>query len=345
VAASTNSARSLLHSYSKPHPLAASLYYVTASTTLTIFNKLLFSGHAEVYPPFLLLAQSCTSLCIFLALYLVGRFIPPPLPSRPRFASAAATYAPLLAAYVIMLISSLIALQRTSLLMCNTIRRTSIVFVVAVHALVENRPPTRHTVAATVLTIAGAVIAGSRDLAFDTAGYALAITANASSALYLVLLCPVRDKLGFTNLQLMFVNTACIVPLLAALLVALPPPPLRFLPRDIMSQLAMSPTFALIFASSCSMAMILSHATYINTTVNDAVVQTVSAQIKDVVLLLVSFLFIDSSVGRAKGNLYGVIIGFFGSIIYAIGKLQQKPHGKLHGENDDSRKAMVGKRQ
>lgn len=294
--------------------LLSALYYISTSVSLTLFNKLLFSGFPSSNPPFLLLCQSITAVLILLTLRLLGRFDPPQLQTWGK--DALRKYAPLYVSNLVMLLTSLIALKFTSLLMYNTLRRTSMIFVVAIHSAVNSTRPSSFTVAATALVTFGALWAGSTDLAFDPVGYSLAFAANLSTAVYLVLLRPVRDKLQLSNLQLIFVNALANIPVLVFILLIFPPVGLIALFADI--------KFSFLFLCSCSFAMVINHAIFVNTTTNDAIAQSISSQLKDVVLLITSIMFVDDPSQRASGNLKGVLLGFSGSIVYGIGKLMPR---------------------
>lgn len=296
-------------------PLLAASYYIFTSASLTVFNKLLFSHFPASHPPLLLLCQSLTALIILTVMSLMRRFEPPSLRRWARAELRA--YAPLFAASLTMLLTSLLALQLTSLLMYNTLRRTSIIFVVTLHSLMHASRPSVYTVAATALITLGAVVATSTDLTFDLVGYSLAFAANASTAAYLVLLRPVRDRLSLTNLQLLYVNALVSVPCLAVVLVLMPP-------TGSILPLFSNVMFVALFFCSCSFAMVITHAIFVNTTVNDAIAQTIAAQLKDVLLLVCSVLFVDDPKGRGKGNLIGVGIGFIGSLVYGVGKLKDR---------------------
>lgn len=285
--------------------LMAALYYVSVSCALTVCNKLLFRAVPALRAHTLLLAQSATAL---LSLSLLGRtrfYTAPRAPSRKL-------YLPLLAAYLAMLCTSLLALRLTSLLMYNAVRRTSILFVTALAAAQARTRPRGPALTATALTIVGAAAAARRDLGFAPAGYALAVAANAATAAYVVLLRPTRDALALTNAQLMHLNAAGATPLLL-----------------IVQAIAGGGEVewgagALVFlAVSCVLALVISHATAVNTVRNDAVAHTLSAQVKDVVLLAASVLVVDDPRSRAPGNIAGVLLGFSGSVVYAIGKLRE----------------------
>lgn len=312
--------------------LAAAGYYISVSTALTVVVKLLFTAAGDaLHVPFLLLSQALTVLLLFAAAALSRAWAPPALP---RTAEDFRVYAPLLAAYAGMLSSSVVALRLTSLLMYNTLRRTSLFFVVVAQALAHGALPSRYTAVATLLTVGGAAYAGAHDLAFHQTGYLLAVVANITSAAYLVLLRPVRDQMGYTNTQLLFVNTLFIAPLLAAFLVALPSgTALSFLPA-----LRGDPGIAALFAAACGLAFLLNHSTYVNTTVNDAVAQTVSAQVKDFILLVVSVAFIDRPEDRTLRSVTGVLIAFAGSLVYCFGRL----HGVWHARRGWSSQGCSG---
>lgn len=293
-------------------PLLAALYYIITSAALTLFNKLLFSVFPAADPTVLLLCQAITAVSILTVLRALNKFTPPALSQWTR--ASIRIYAPLYISNLAMLLTSLIALKYTSLLMYNTLRRTSMIFVVAIHCGLHRVRPTSYTIGATLLVTVGALIASSTDLAYDPLGYALALTANLSTAVYLVFLRPVRDKLQVTNLQLLYVNALASIPVLLILTASFPP-------RDSLFNLLPNPTFAFLFLCSCSLALVINHAIFVNTTTNDAIAQSISSQLKDVLLLIISVVFVDDASQRASGNLQGVFVGFLGSLVYGVGKL------------------------
>ncbi len=76
-----------------------------------------------------------------------------------------------------------------------------------------------------------------------------------------------------------------------------------------------------MFVCSSVLAIVLNHAVYVNTTVNDAIAHTVSCQVKDALLLVISIVFIDDARYRSTGMLLGAIVEFTGSVIFAVGKI------------------------
>lgn len=295
--------------------ILASLYYISVSVCLTIFNKMLFARTQAVHPAILLFCQSLTAI---LVLNIAATFNHITLPKLNILVSTPSVkaYAPLYFTQLAMLLTSLLALKLTSLLMYNTLRRTSIMFVVALHALQTHTRPTFATITAAVIVTLGAIYASRADLAFDATGYSLALCANLVTSFYLVLVRPVRDKLSVSNIQLVYLNAVANLPTLFLIILILQPSA-----SQLLQSLITSPELSFLFLASCALSTVINHAVFLNTTVNDPVAQSIAAQLKDVVLLFLSVAFIDDPAKRAHGNVQGALTGFVGSVVYAIGKL------------------------
>lgn len=307
--------------------LAAALYYITASVSLTLFNKLLFQRHNDVSPVLVLCAQAVVTLLILSCLshFGIAAVFDPRRLTRTQRASSLGLFL----SYILMLLFGLAALQHTSLLMYHTLRRTSIVAVLLAQWGLLGLVPTRATLAATALVVAGAFAAVATNLRLEVAAYALAGAANVATAVYLVRLKDVRDYCGVSNLQLLFINNVYAMPVLLAVMVAYPPE------MEVWGRFAV-PEFSLLFLASASFALVLNHAVYVNTTVNDAVAHTISTQVKDVVLLAISIVFVDDPKYRSRGMLDGALVAFAGSLVYALGKLREKFNGKVVEAKDET---------
>lgn len=311
----------------------ATIYYISASAILTIVIKVLLDNYGGILrAPLLLLAQGVVTLVVVSALSIAGTFTWPSFPHHHN--CSLRNYMLFVLSYAFMLCCSLLALQLTSLLMYNTLRRTSIVFVVATHAIVHREFPQPLTLISAVITVFGAFIAGRHDLTFDLTGYTLAIAANFASAMYLVLMSPVRDQYVYTNLQLLSVNTVYIFPLLVAFLFSFSPKP------SIVPYLVADARFVILFILSSTLGMIVTHSIYVNTTVNDAITQTVSAQIKDFVLLITSYVLLRNSNKMSTGNVVGACISFCGALVYAYGKARNagsstRTYERVSGDGDE----------
>lgn len=293
-------------------PLTASMYYIFVSVLLTSCNKLLFQHSvSESFSALLVLAQAITSLCFLLALLCTGAL------SLPQFWQWSLNnwilYCVFIAAYVGVLCSSLWALSVTTLLMCNTLRRTGILFVVVGEAVSSFKVPARHTLLATILTVVGALVAARGDLQYDVRSYVIVGIANVFSSVYLVLLPIARRKLCLSNLQIQFSCQLGAVPALLLLLANLPASAAVMYPSG--------PSFTILFAISCVLAAVIANATVVNTTVNTPVAQCVAAQVKDLIIFIVSYYYVDNEKSRGKGNTLGVCISLCGSIVYALGSM------------------------
>jgi hypothetical protein len=297
----------------------ASLYYICISVLLTCSNKLLFDRFPVVDAPALVLGQSVTALAAFLLLVAAGKLTVPKPWSWP--ARTLALYLVYLVAYATTIVTALLALSLTSMLMCNTLRRTAIVFVVAIEALTYRAWPSPYTMVATVLSVYGALHAARGDLMYHPRGYAVAFLANISSSVYLVMVRPVRDLLKLSNLQLQFLNTLFIVPILLVV-VAIAPPLSPLNAPSTPGARSLDASFLFLFLASCLLAMTITHATYVSTTINSAVTHVIAALVKDGVLLFVSFM-LDGHQGRANGTIVGVLLSLLGSVVYGTGKIVQ----------------------
>lgn len=306
--------------------LAAALYYIASSVSLTLFNKLLFQRHEMTSPVLVLCAQAALTLVILTGLSFFGvaaTFDPRRLTRTQR-----SSHFGLFLSYILMLLFGLAALQHTSLLMYHTLRRTSIVAVLLAQWILLGLLPSRATLAATALIVSGAFAAVATNLRFELAAYVLAGAANIATAVYLVRLKDVRDYCNVSNLQLLFINNVYALPALLAVLIASPPE------AAVWARFAI-PEFTFLFLASASFALVLNHAVYVNTTVNDAVAHTISTQIKDVVLLAISIIFVDDAKLRSRGMLDGALVAFAGSLVYALGKLREKFGSKAVEIKDD----------
>lgn len=118
------------------------------------------------------------------------------------------------------------------------------------------------------------------------------------------------------------------LPVFLALLVASPQEP------AVWARFAV-PEFTLLLLASAGFALALNKAVYVSTTVNDAVAHTIVTQINDVVLLVISILFVDDSNLRSRGMADGAVVAFAGSVVYALGKLRDSFGRKAEEFKDD----------
>mmetsp|Transcript_26540 Transcript_26540/g.103365 ORF Transcript_26540/g.103365 Transcript_26540/m.103365 type:complete len:111 (+) Transcript_26540:805-1137(+) len=82
------------------------------------------------------------------------------------------------------------------------------------------------------------------------------------------------------------------------------------------------PFFGTLLASSI-MGFVLNHSTYYNTSRNSPLTHTITAQMKDVVLLVISFTVFDSGF-ISTGTGIGACISALGSLLYALVKYRER---------------------
>lgn len=292
--------------------LLAALYYVSISVSLTLFNKILFQRHSV--SPVLVLLSQCVVTIVVLNLISILFGVKSTVNLTTLSPVMLCTHLPLVVSYVCMLLFGMIALAKTSLLMYHTLRRTSIIPVLLLQWHFTRTPPTMYTLAAVAIIITGGTGAIANNLRWEPLTYVLAFSANITTAFYLTRLKSVRDKLGLTNLQLLFLNNVFTFPILISLFLGSPTPILE-------PVLLKDPVFIALFLSSSTFAIALNHAVYVNTSVNDPVGHTISTQVKDAVLLVFSIFVIDDPKYRSTGMVVGAMVEFSGSIVFAIGKI------------------------
>jgi len=308
----------------------SSVYYVAVSVSLTVFNKVIFAQYNMQQPLVLFVAQSLATMLCLSVLFMTQ-------PQRRRVES---TYTsndtrairstqsvlqlvrrlmPLSLASLLMVWCGLEAMRFTTLLMYNTLRKTSLFFVLSCEYLFLYKVPSLPTVLSISVIVLGAGYAGFRDLYFDLAGYVLAFTSNLATSLYLVLIKRIRDQLGLDNLTLLFWNTALTSPVIVLLAT------LRGdFPRFASYAFHQPGSFWIIFAVDSFLGLVINHSIYCNTTANSPLTQAVSAQFKDVVLFFVSYFAFDRAM-TSNGTIVGVIITFLGALWYASIKFHAAP--------------------
>ena len=85
--------------------------------------------------------------------------------------------------------------------------------------------------------------------------------------------------------------------------------------------------FLLSFTASALLAFVLNYAIFWNTSANSALTQTVSGQIKDIGTVLLGYIFFPPPVYDML-NMFGVLLGFVGSLSYAAVKLHESNNAK-----------------
>lgn len=292
--------------------IGAMVYYIAVASGLTIVNKSIFSTYKFQHPLVLVEAQLLCTLLLF-ELLSWCRVLERPLWSL----GSLPKLLPLVVSYLLMLMSGMFGLQNTSLVMYNTLRRTTVAFVLILEYLVLRVVPSLPTLCCVAAMTLGAVWAGSKDSAFDIYGYGMIFLANLTSALYIVFVRKVKQTTNWNNTDILYLNSMMTAPLVLGLL----------LWQGTLGELyrkglhAYSWGFYVVFAVACQMGFIINHSIYYNTNTNSPLTQTVSAQVKDVILLAASAPF--DGTRAIMENIAGIMVSLLGSLAYSVIKYRE----------------------
>jgi solute carrier family 35 protein len=292
--------------------ISAMVYYISVASGLTIINKSIFSTYRFSHPLVLVEAQLLCTLLLFQALCWCRVLEPPVWSFR-----ALPKLLPLVASYLLMLMSGMFGLKNTSLVMYNTLRRTTVAFVLILEYLVLRVVPSIPTLGCVAAMTVGAVWAGSKDSAFDFYGYGMIFLANMTSALYVVLVRKVKQSTSWNNTDILYLNSMLSAPLVLMLLLWRG----ELVPLYHKGWQAYPWSFYAVFLVACLMGFIINHSIYYNTNTNSPLTQTVSAQVKDVILLAASAPFDGTS--AIIDNLAGILISLLGSVAYSVIKYRE----------------------
>lgn len=141
----------------------ACMYYVCTSVLISGVNKAVLSTWKFSLPLFVLFLQSTATILIFFLLWVTGLIGELKRPARRTLLKVSLVY-------FVSMTTSLSAMNLTSLLMFNTLRRTSIVWVLFFEWVILRRTPSAAVIFSVAIIITGALVAGYKDLVFDAGG-------------------------------------------------------------------------------------------------------------------------------------------------------------------------------
>ena len=304
---------------------AAALSYMGCAVLLLLFNKAALSSWAFPYPNVITLLQLLVSNALLLAGRVTraikfaddGRALPGMVGQGRGFVTrrGLVTVAPLSAAFLAYMLLSMASLKGVNLPMYTTLRRTTAMFTLGAEVVVGRKRHPPAVVASVGLMVAGALVAGAGDLAFDVKGYAFVIGCNAVTAVYLAAIARYSTVSGLNSFGLMWCNGLICTPVLFVVLIAN-----GELAATLRLEALESLAFRAVLVVSCTLAFALNYAIFLNTTVNSALTQTVCGNLKDIVVIVVGF-FSFGGVELDLLNVVGIAIGVLGSVSYAYVKL------------------------
>ena len=304
-------------------PIAA--FYMLTAILLIYFNKAAFSYYNFSAPNLLTLSQS---LCSLLLLSTARHYSL--LSYQPFTLANFRLLVPISLSFVAYMVLGMLAMKLVSLPMYTTLRRTTVVFVMALEYLTMNKGSSSAVKASVAVMVVGAVVAGWKDMRFDVTSYVIVFTYNGFTALYLVLINQIstrerqqaahEHRAALTQWDFMYYNNLTTISLLTIAVLAT-----GETSSLLQSPYLSSPLFHLSLLASSLLAFVLNYAIFRNTAVNSALTQTVAGQAKDVVVVMLGVWAFEDGALEA-GGLVGVVLGFLGSLGYGVAKAwQQSP--------------------
>lgn len=168
------------------------------------------------------------------------------------------------------------------------------------------------------LIIFGAFVAGSRDLSFDTYGYAVVFVSNITTAIYLATIARIGKSSGLNTFGLMWCNGLVCTPILVFWTLVR-----GDLELTISFPYLFSAGFQAVMLCSCILAFALNYSIFLNTTLNSAVTQTICGNLKDLLTITLGWVLFGGLPFDLL-NVTGQALGFVGSAFYAYLKIKGK---------------------
>uniref|UniRef100_A0A9I9EBU3 Sugar phosphate transporter domain-containing protein n=1 Tax=Cucumis melo TaxID=3656 RepID=A0A9I9EBU3_CUCME len=162
---------------------------------------------------------------------------------------------PLALSYLFYMVVTMESVRGINLPMYTTLRRTTVAFTMIAEYLLTGQTHSPFVVASVGMIILGAVVAGSRDLSFDTYSYAVVFVANICTALYLAFIARIGVICG--PLLLLWITIRGDVE------------------TTLNFRYLFSFGFQCVMLLSCIMAFLINYFVFLNTTLNSALTQTV----------------------------------------------------------------------
>ncbi|CAG0888213.1 unnamed protein product [Cyprideis torosa] len=291
--------------YSLGKRVAVALFYGFASFSIVISNKFVLTSFH--FPSFQVLAfgQMTASILVLGTGSVLG------LVDIPGFsADLPRKLWPLPAIYAGNLIFGLGATQRISLPMFTVLRRFSILMTMLGEYIILHKKPSNSVQIAVYAMVAGAIIAGSSDLAFDMLGYTWIMLGNMFTALGNVYSRKKMDMNHVGKNGLVFYNAAFMI-LPSALICASYGDFEKVAKFDNWTSLP----FLSCFLASCFMGFVLNYATMLCTQVNSPLTTTVVGCLKNLFVTYAGMV-IGGDYIFSYSNFFGLNVSVAGSLLY-----------------------------
>jgi solute carrier family 35 protein len=299
--------------------VAASLLYIVTAVALVLFNKNVLSGRYSLNVPALMpLVQQLVIWAGLVALAASGTIKALP----PVTVTTLSHMAVVSLAFLAYLLLGMLALKGVSIPMYASLRRFTVVFVMFFDYLVDAKFHSHAVIATVVVQVVGCALAAMHDVEYNPSGYAYIALYNAATALYLVAIKFAKTKhVYLDNFGMMYLNSITLIPALAVLAYFMGD-------YDAMAAFPYAGEFGFLvsFVASAVLAFVLNYAIFWNTSANSALTQTVSGQLKDIGTVLLGYIAFPPT-EFSWLNFFGVVVGFAGSLAYALVKYNESPPG------------------
>ncbi|KAJ4958079.1 hypothetical protein NE237_025190 [Protea cynaroides] len=293
----------------------AAISYMGCAVLLVIFNKAALSSYSFPCANVITLFQLICSCALLYTLrrwriisFTVGesRVLTDNSPTLVPLKTLIKTL-PLAITYLLYMLASMESVRGVNVPMYTTLRRTTVVFTMIVEYLLTRQKYSSSVVGSVGLIVLGAFIAGSRDLSFDSYGYAIVFIANITTAIYLATIARLGKSSGLNSFGLMWCNGIICGPVLLFW---------TFIRGDLEMTMNFShlysPGFQAVMLLSCILAFLLNYSIFLNTTLNSALTQTMCGNLKDFFTVGLGWLLFGGLPFDVL-NVIGQLLGFLGS--------------------------------
>ncbi|WVZ18460.1 hypothetical protein V8G54_005782 [Vigna mungo] len=210
---------------------------------------------------------------------------------------------PLALTYLLFMIVTMEAVRGINIPMYTTLRRTVVAFTMVTDV---------------GIIIAGAFVAGARDITFDSYSYSVVFIENMCKAVYLASVSRLGKSSGLNIFGIVWCNVVICGPILFLW---------SLLRGDLQTTLNFPyffyPGFQVVMFLSCAFTFFINYIVVLNTTINSALTQAICGNLKDVFTSGFGWLLFGG-LQYDLFNILGQVLGFLGSCLYAYCKLQGK---------------------
>ncbi|CAN1164806.1 UDP-N-acetylglucosamine transporter UGNT1 [Linum perenne] len=302
----------------------AAISYMACAVLLVMFNKAALSSYNFPSANVITLFQMISS-CSFLYALRRSKIISFNATESKSTTDGAVTFVsfetlrhtlPLSASYLLYMLVTMESVRGVNIPMYTTLRRTTVVFTMIMEYVLAGQRYTSPIVGSVALIVAGAVIAGVRDLSFDFYGYGVVFIANITTAIYLATIGRIGKSTGLNSFGLMWCNGVICGPVLLFWTLIR-----GDLTMTVHFSYLFSPGFLAVMILSCILAFFLNYCIFLNTTLNSAVTQTICGNLKDLFTIGIGWA-VFGGLPFDVFNVLGQFLGFFGSGLYAYYKMK-----------------------